>query len=90
MATLGLDPRLRTDANGDPFRSDGGHYMLDCQTGGIDDPASLAGMLKAITGVVDHGLFINYADSAMTVDEDGEITAHTRSTNRSGKRAAHD
>ena len=76
VAALGLDPHLRADPLGEPFRSDGGHYILDCQTSGIEDPPALADALKLITGVVDHGLFIELADMAMTVDELGAVTTH--------------
>jgi len=78
VAALGLAPRLRTGPYREPFRTDGGHYILDCQTAGIEDPPALADALKLTTGVVEHGMFIEFADVAMTVDEDGEITTHTR------------
>ncbi len=70
---LGLYPELRM-ANGEPYRTDGGHYILDC-TWPQDkpDPAELATQLKAITGVVEHGLFIGMADTVMTINADGEI-----------------
>jgi ribose 5-phosphate isomerase A len=78
---LGLAPELRTDLYGEPFRTDGGHFILDCQTGGIDNPPALAVAVKLISGVVDHGLFIDFADAAMTVDEAGVVTTHTRPAN---------
>ncbi|CAN5814898.1 ribose-5-phosphate isomerase RpiA [soil metagenome] len=78
VAAFGLAPRLRTGPYGEPFRTDAGHYILDCESAGIEAPAVLADALKLTTGVVEHGLFIEFADVAMTVDEDGEITTHTR------------
>ena len=56
-----------------PFLTDGGHFIVDCNTGPIADPCAFAGKLKAITGVVDHGLFISLASRALTVDVDGNI-----------------
>ena len=43
-----------------------------------DDPRALAKRVKLVTGVVDHGLFIDMADLAMTVDEAGRVTTHER------------
>lgn len=77
---LGLRARLRRQEDQSPFVTDGGHFIVDCdwpQTNEVD-AASLAGALKALTGVVDHGLFINMADLALTVDEAGEFTEHRR------------
>lgn len=75
LERLDLAPVLRM-AGDAPFVSDGGHYIVDCETGGIDDPGALAGRIKAVTGVVDHGLFIGMVDLAMTVDADGRVTTH--------------
>lgn len=76
IETLGLTSTLRLTSDGSPFVSDGGHSILDCETHGIADPHGLASALKAITGVVDHGLFVGMATMALTVDNDGAITEH--------------
>lgn len=76
LRALGLDPTLRlVDApTGDPvpFVSDGKHYVLDCATAPITDPPALAQALKATPGVVDHGLFVGFADRVLVVDATGE------------------
>jgi ribose 5-phosphate isomerase A len=79
VASLGLDPVLRVGDNGKPFVSDGGHYILDCATDGIADPATFGALLKAITGVVDHGLFVGMTSLALTIDAGGTIVEHVRS-----------
>lgn len=82
LERLGLEPVLRPHPSGEAgraFVTDGGHYILDCETGGIDDAGELASRIKAITGVVDHGLFIDMVDLAMTVDESGRVTTHESS-----------
>lgn len=76
LERLGLGPELRLGEGEEPYVTDGGHYIVDCVTGGIDDPRSLATRIKLITGVVDHGLFIDMADLAMTVDAEGRVTTH--------------
>jgi ribose 5-phosphate isomerase A len=76
ISSLGLSPVLRLRGDGTPFVSDGGHYIVDCNTGPIADAANLAASLKAITGVVEHGLFIGITAVALTVDADGSVTRH--------------
>ncbi len=58
-------------ANGDPFVTDGGHYILDASFGRIPDPEALAGALAATPGVVDHGLFLGLATAAIIGRSDG-------------------
>lgn len=78
LEPLGLRPVLRMAANGQPFVTDGGHYIVDCATGPIADPAALAREIKALTGIVDHGLFVGLASAAMTIDEAGGIAVRER------------
>jgi ribose 5-phosphate isomerase A len=78
LERLGMAASLRMQGDA-PFITDGGHYIVDCETGDIDDARVLAGRIKAITGVVDHGLFIDMVDLAMTVDEAGNVTTHESS-----------
>jgi ribose 5-phosphate isomerase A len=80
IAALGLAPELRRIDGGTAYLTDGGHYIVDCAWPDDHqfDPATLAAALKALTGVVDHGLFIGMADTALTVDAAGAITEHRR------------
>jgi ribose 5-phosphate isomerase A len=61
---LGVAPRLRVK-DGAPVRTDGGNLIYDAACGRIEDPAALARALKSVTGVVDHGLFLDLADQAL-------------------------
>jgi ribose 5-phosphate isomerase A len=65
IATLGASVKIRQDKNGNPFTTDEGHRILDCSFGQIPDPPALARELKAMPGVVDHGLFIDLATVAL-------------------------
>jgi len=58
---LGCTPKLRPAADGKPFVTDGGHYIIDCTFGPIKDPKGLAQDLDQIVGVVEHGLFLDLA-----------------------------
>lgn len=79
ITELGLRPTLRKTGDDAPFVTDGGHFILDCDWPGQDaiDAGALAQALKLTTGVVDHGLFIDMATVALTIDARGEITEHT-------------
>jgi len=61
---LGGEPSLRTNPDGTAFITDGGHYILNCGFGIIENPASLANDLDHIVGIVEHGLFIGMAAEA--------------------------
>ncbi|HEY7036709.1 MAG TPA: ribose-5-phosphate isomerase RpiA [Thermomicrobiales bacterium] len=78
LEATGCRTALRRMTDGAPFVSDGGHYVLDCATGPIADARELAASIKAITGVVDHGIFAGFADRAMVVDPDGTVRTLTR------------
>ena len=56
-----------------PFVTDGGHYILDAHLNAIADPNGLAAALNAIPGVVEHGLFIGLATSAILSTDDGIV-----------------
>ena len=61
---LGAAPALRV-RDGAPVRTDGGGLIYDIPCGVIPDPPLLAAALKAVTGVVDHGLFLDLADECL-------------------------
>ena len=51
--------------------TDNGNLIYDAACGAILDPAMLADALKSVTGVVDHGLFLDLADEALIATDDG-------------------
>jgi ribose 5-phosphate isomerase A len=63
-ADIGVAPRLRTK-DGKPVITDNGNLLYDAPCGEIVDPALLADALKSVTGVVEHGLFLDLADEAI-------------------------
>ncbi len=62
LEALGCEPTLRR-ADEAPFRTDNGNYVIHCRFEGIADPRELAGRLKEIPGVIEHGLFLEMADA---------------------------
>ena len=67
---LGVAPRLRI-RDGAPVVTDNGNYIYDAACGAIGDPALLADALKSVTGVVEHGLFLDLADEALIGTDKG-------------------
>lgn len=63
LSDLGASVALRSGSNDRPFETDEGNYILDCAFRQIEDPAALAQQLDAIPGVMEHGLFIDMADT---------------------------
>jgi len=62
---------LRHGPGGEPFRTDGGHLIVDCAFGSIPDADLLADLLDIVPGVVEHGLFIGIADEAVLAGPSG-------------------
>ncbi|HEX6292503.1 MAG TPA: ribose-5-phosphate isomerase RpiA [Herpetosiphonaceae bacterium] len=66
----GAQPVRRMDG-AQPLITDEGNFILDCAFGPIPDPAALDRRLRAIPGVMDHGLFIGMADRVIVGGADG-------------------
>lgn len=64
---------LRQAEDGKPFRTDGGHLILDALFGRISTPKALSLALLDIPGVVQHGLFLGLCKRAY-VAGDGGVT----------------
>jgi len=62
---------LRRGKNGHAFVTDGGHWILDAALGRVDEPTALAHALSGVPGVVEHGLFIGLAHTAIIGGPDG-------------------
>jgi ribose 5-phosphate isomerase A len=76
-AKLGLDgPLTLRMTNGEPFVTDGGHFIVDASFGRIPDTRALSNALFAIPGVVEHGLFLGMADTAIVAGSEGVRTFH--------------
>ena len=65
LAGLGLGGSIRVRGEATPFVTDGGHYILDCSLAEILDPERLGANLSLIPGVVEHGLFLGLARTAI-------------------------
>ena len=72
---LAAQAKLRIK-DGEPVRTDNGNLIYDIACGAIDDPQGLADALKHLTGVVEHGLFLGLAETALIGTDDGVVTIH--------------
>jgi ribose 5-phosphate isomerase A len=79
LVDFAAQPRLRSGAGGESYRTDEGNEILDCRFGrGIADPPALERQLAAIPGVVESGLFIDLADRIVIGGSDGRVEIRER------------
>ena len=71
LGLLKAIPTLRQGADGRPFVTDGGNYILDCAFDRIESAESLQRELDSVVGVVEHGLFIAMASLVLVGTSDG-------------------
>ena len=71
LADLGARTSLRRTPDGEPFLSDGGHYILDCEFNPIVSAVRLARELDHVVGLVEHGLFIGLTSEVCMAEPTG-------------------
>lgn len=64
------EPVLRTFEDR-PFVTDNGNLVLDLYSADYGQISELANAIKEVTGVIDHGLFLNMASRAIIASDDG-------------------
>lgn len=71
LESLGASVSLRQRQDGNPFTTDQGNLILDCNFGRISDPPTLAAKLIERAGVVEHGLFVGLASDVIVAGNEG-------------------
>ena len=66
-------PKLRLDAVGEPLRTDNGNVIVDLYDSDYSSLGALAAGIKLLSGVVDHGLFLDLATSVIVGTPAGVI-----------------
>jgi ribose 5-phosphate isomerase A len=79
LRDLGANPSLRMDADNKPYITDGGHYIMNCAFGPMENPQDVAQSLDHVVGVVEHGLFLGFATEAIIASRTGVQTLHKNS-----------
>ena len=71
LALVAGEPTLRVTETGETFRTDQGNVIFDCHTGAIEDVFSLAGVLEAHAGIVEHVLFLGLTQFLVVASSTG-------------------
>ena len=67
----GYRPKFRVLENGECYLTDSQNYIIDLDVFPIKDPVSFGAELKALTGVVEQGLFTNMTETVLIGTPDG-------------------
>jgi len=74
---LGARATLRQSADGEPFRTDSGNYILDCAfDNGLVDATRIEREFRHRVGIVESGLFLGMADVVVVGDAGGVRVLH--------------
>jgi ribose 5-phosphate isomerase A len=73
LAPLLPASELRLTSDGQPYVTDEGHFILDCELDAGSEPDMLDSALKRVTGVVEHGLFLGMASRALLGRPEGGV-----------------
>lgn len=67
----GYKPAFRLNEEGQKYGTDGGHLLIDLHLNEIKKPFELAEFLDGLTGVVEHGLFLDCVNTIIVGYTDG-------------------
>ena len=70
IADTGASASLRLDGD-EPFSTDEGNFIIDCEYDDIPCPQELSECLNAIPGVVENGLFVNLVHAVVVASPSG-------------------
>lgn len=67
----GYRPSFRKDSQDQYYVTDAGHYIIDLHMQKIEHPHELADWLDSLTGMVEHGLFLDRVNTIIVGSETG-------------------
>jgi ribose 5-phosphate isomerase A len=74
---------VRREKAGEPFVTDNSNYILDCHFGGpLEDPHAVAQAIRALPGVIEHGLFLDMADLVIVAGQGGVVVKQREGAKR--------
>ena len=73
---LKLHPKLRVNQGSAMIKTDSDNYIVDISLKDIDNVENVLNKLSNIAGIVDHGLLLNYCDTAIVGTQDGIQVIH--------------
>jgi ribose 5-phosphate isomerase A len=71
LAKLGCTPQRRYTTGGQPYLTDGGNYILDCQFGPLTDPGIVERRIAKLVGTVESGLFVGRTSMVVAASTTG-------------------
>jgi len=74
LEDFGCNVEIRKVMGDEPFITDNGNYILDCEFERIDEPEVLEKEINQIPGVVENGLFIDLAHEVIVGGKQGVVT----------------
>ena len=74
LEEFGCTAKRRIVMGDEPFITDNGNYILDCEFERIDEPETLEKEINLIPGVVENGLFIDLANEVIVGGKQGLLT----------------
>jgi len=74
LESFGCNVELRKVMGDEPFITDNGNYILDCEFERIEDPVQMEIDINLIPGVVENGLFIGLVDKVIVGGKQGVLT----------------
>lgn len=74
----GYEPKLRVTDEGNVYETDGGHFIIDLHAAPTKNLHELGRWLKQLTGVVEHGLFLDTVNVVLVGREEGVEVKHVR------------
>jgi ribose 5-phosphate isomerase A len=74
LEDFGCTVKLREIMNNEPFITDNGNYILDCEFERIEDPQTMEVEINNIPGVVENGLFVGLVDEVIVGSTQGILT----------------
>ncbi|KRN42336.1 ribose-5-phosphate isomerase A [Fructilactobacillus fructivorans] len=75
---MGLHPKFRQSGHGGKLTTDSGDYIIDLGLPEITTPVQLGEKLDSMTGIVEHGLFLNIVNTIIVEHDDGPETIEAR------------
>jgi len=80
LENFGCEVTRREIMQDEPFITDNGNYILDCEFERIENPEQMEIDLNLIPGVVENGLFIGLADKIIVGGKQGIMTLEKEKT----------
>jgi len=74
LEEIGCTVELRKVMGDEPFITDNGNYILDCEFERIENPEELEKDINNIPGVVENGLFVNLVNEVIVGGKQGILT----------------